>query len=89
MSTFAPGEIDAALQEADGDVDVAYAKLWRAKADEYASLVDMSEGSSRRQLSQLFKHAQEQLEYYDGRVAAAAEVAGTARRTRIRSIVRE
>lgn len=37
----------------DGSIEAAAAEVWREKAARYSGLVDMSEGSSTRKLSQL------------------------------------
>lgn len=43
----------------DEDLRLLASTLWREKAARFAGLVDVQEGNSRRNLSQLYKHALE------------------------------
>lgn len=64
-----------------GDIESATAEGWRIKAAEYADLVDTSEGTSKRAMSDLHQHA---LRMADSYVASVTRRTGT----RTRPIVR-
>lgn len=51
--------------DAAGSVEQAAADIWREKAAQYAALVDTTEGSSSRKLSQLRSAALEMASQYD------------------------
>jgi hypothetical protein len=54
---FTNVQIEDLLIQADGDVDAAVLSGWRQKAAEFAELVDVQEGTSKRAMSDLHKNA--------------------------------
>ena len=54
---FTNVQIEDLLLQADGDVDAAVLSGWRQKAAEFAELVDVQEGTSKRAMSDLHKNA--------------------------------
>lgn len=77
---------DAQIQgwiDATSDTDSAVVIGWRAKAAKYADLVDTSEGTSKRAMSDLHEHALAMLKAYTD-----AGAGGTGGRTRQHKIVR-
>lgn len=67
-------------------VNTAAARIWREKAASTATLIDISEGSSRRNLSAIHKQALSLADYFTG--LAEVERPSAARATRTRQIVR-
>ena len=69
-STDANGYTDVVLgglvDANGGSVNLASAVVWRRKAAKYADLVNVSEAGASRQMSDLFKHAQEMAAFYEG-----------------------
>lgn len=53
------------------NLDRAAARVWREKAAEFSSLVDISESGSSRKMSDLYKSALAMASMYDGRVTAS------------------
>lgn len=74
------------LDAANGDVRLAASVVWGVKASRLAGLVDVTEGSSSRKMSQLYKQALEMSTHFGG-VEAATGTTST-QRTRTRAIVR-
>lgn len=68
------------------NVELAAAEVWREKAARYAGLVDTTEGSSSRKMSQLRDAALKMAELYGGATVAVEPLA--ADRPRSRAIVR-
>lgn len=58
--------------DAAGSVEAAAADMWRERAASYAALVDTTEGSSSRKLSQLKAQALEMAVAFDQRVLMLA-----------------
>lgn len=75
------GYIDSSLT-----VELAAAEVWREKAARYAGLVDTTEGSSSRKMSQLRDAALKMAELYGGTDALSSPLADD--RPRSRAIVR-
>lgn len=71
--------------DAAGSVEAAAADLWRERAASYSGLVDTTEGSSSRKLSQLRTAALEMASFYEGSVDVVVAVAD---RPRSRAITR-
>lgn len=91
--TTEPYEYDAPLlsskiDQAGGDVRKAAGTVWAQRASAYAGLVDVTEGSSSRKNSQLYKQALDMAKYYGEDPAATPETPTTAGRTRTHQIVR-
>lgn len=63
--------------------DAAVAEGWRIKAAKFAGLVDTAEGTSKRSMSDLHKHALSMV------AAFGDDAAGARARTRIHKIVRD
>lgn len=61
-------EITLILAANKGFMNAAAAEGWAIKAGRYASLVDISEGGTDRNLSQKFKQAYQMANFYVGRV---------------------
>lgn len=61
---FTNVEVQALLDDSGSDVTKAALEGWRAKAAEYSNLVNVSEGNSQRQMSDLHKHALTMIDYY-------------------------
>lgn len=73
---FTDHELQVILNMANGDLNVAAAICWSAKASEYAELIDMNESGSDRKLSQMFKQASLRAEFFTeaaGSVEKAAQ----------------
>ena len=68
-STYEDSDLDFYLDEAEGDIDGAAAKIWREKASNYAELVDITEAGSSRKNSTLYEAATKQAEFYEGEAA--------------------
>lgn len=60
---FSNEEIDFLLAE-HGSVEAALGEGWRMKAASLAGLVDTTEGTSKRAMSDLHKHAVEMVKHY-------------------------
>lgn len=73
------------IDAAGGDVRKAAGQVWATKASRLAGLVDVTEGSSSRKLSQLYKQALDMATFY-GADSATATTAGA--RSGTRAIVR-
>jgi hypothetical protein len=65
-SKYSNTDLDVYIDAAGGDLDLAAARIWRNKMSDYADLVDISEAGSSRKNSDLFNHAREQADYFDG-----------------------
>lgn len=65
-STYENTDLDFYLDEAEGDINLAAAAIWREKASNYAELVDIQEAGSSRKNSVLYDHAVKQAEWYAG-----------------------
>lgn len=67
-------------EEGEGVVgNAVYLAGWKAKAAEYANLVNVTEGNSSRAMSDLYKAALQMVEFYQGQVdkdEAASGVGG-------------
>lgn len=74
---FSSQKITDLLTDAGGDVEAAVAEGWRVKAALLADLVDTTEGTSKRAMSNLHKNA-----------LAMAQASGTPSPTRLQKIVR-
>lgn len=59
-------DLDTYLERAGGDMAGAASLIWGEKASDYADLVNQSEAGSSRSNSDLFKHAVEQRDYFNG-----------------------
>lgn len=81
---FTDAEILDILAVAADDVELAVVEGWRRKAAAYANLVDTSEGTSKRAMSDLHKNALRMVESLTD-TSSSGSVAG---RTRSRQIVR-
>ena len=81
---FTNAKITDLLAQANDDVNAAVAEGWRIKAAKYADLVDTSEGTSKRAMSDLHTHALRMAATY-----GVSEATSTTGRTRTRAIVRE
>jgi hypothetical protein len=67
---FTNAQIQNMLDASGGVVVKAALSGWQAKAAEYSNLVNVSEGNSQREMSDLYKAALKMVEYYEGLVAA-------------------
>ena len=65
---FTDAQLQDMLDGVGGSQAQAALQGWRAKAAEYSNLVNVSEGNSTRAMSDLYKAAQLQVEYWDGKV---------------------
>lgn len=81
---FTDAQILTWLGDADGDVDAAVLRGWRAKAAIYVELVDTAEGTSKRAMSDLHKNALSMVEA----LSSGSSSGGTSGRTRIRKLTR-
>lgn len=81
---FSDEDITSFLTEANNDVNVAATIGWNVKAANLAHLVDMAEGSSRRQLSQRWEQAQKMAAHF----ASISGVDAASKATRIKQIER-
>lgn len=86
-TTYSNVDLEAHLQEAAGDFNVAAAAIWREKAGAYADLVNIQEAGSSRSNSDLFKHATEQAEHYEAK-GGETVTPGTTTGSTTRRIVR-
>ena len=80
---FSDEQIQDFLDMADNDLDRAAYEGWRRKAAEFANLVNVTEGNSARDMSDLHKNALEMIAHY-----SRARAGPTEGRTRIGRIVR-
>lgn len=69
--------------DSGGSVTKATVEGWRAKAAEYSNLVDVSEGNSARQFSDLLKAALEMLELYEKQAEAEDQVETEGKKGRV------
>src|SRR5690349_13079809 len=88
--TADPFEFDAPtltvyIDTAGGDVRAAAGVVWQVKASKLAGLVDVTEGSSSRKMSQLYKQALEMAAFYSG---GETTITGSTRSSGTRAIVR-
>lgn len=67
---FTNAQIQDFLDAGTGSISRAALAGWKAKAAEYSNLVNVSEGNSQRQMSDLYKAALEMVEFYEKEVAA-------------------
>lgn len=56
-SSYTDAELQAKLDNRLGDVNLAAADVWREKAAQYADMVDVTEGNSRRSWSKAYEQA--------------------------------
>ena len=61
---FSDEDIEDLLEQTGGNLDRAAYEGWRRKAAEYADLVNVTEGNSSREMSDLHEHALEMIAYY-------------------------
>lgn len=80
---FTEAQIADFLDLGNGSVERAVYEGWRAKAANFASLVDVTEGNASRAFSDLLKHANDMVKTY-----ARSSSGPTEGRTRIGKIVR-
>lgn len=90
--TATPQEYDAGalsgyITAADGDVRKAASLVWTTRASRYAGLVDVTEGSSSRKNSQLYKQALDMAKVYGAEDVTTTEPTPSGR-TRTHQIVR-
>lgn len=69
--------------DSTSSTDSAVVLGWKAKAARYADLVDTSEGTSKRAMSDLHEHALKMIQYYDGTAGGT-----TSGRTRVHKLTR-
>ncbi len=84
---FSDGVITDLLSQAAGNANLSALNGWRIKMAEYANLVDTAEGSAKRAMSDLHKHAKDMVEYYSN-AAGVEGFGGAGGRARIGRIVR-
>lgn len=70
---FTDAELTYLLEQTNQSMNRAAAHGWAIKAAEYVNLIDMVEEGSERRLSQRYKHARLQAEYFAGLAALDAE----------------
>jgi hypothetical protein len=80
---FTDTQIDDLIEEAGGDLEKAAFAGWRYKQAEFANLVNVTEGNSRRDMSDLLDNANAMVKLYGN-----ATGGNTEGRTRIGRIVR-
>jgi hypothetical protein len=84
--TDANGYTDQVLSDmfdaAGGDVNITAADVWREKAGKAADLVDVSEGSSSRKMSQVSANALKQADFYESLTVTATGAVTRGARTR-------
>lgn len=66
-SKYTNVDLDIFITDAGGDLQAAAAAIWAEKAGSYADLVNTSEAGSRRDNSDLFKHAIDRQAYYESK----------------------
>lgn len=67
---FSNEELSIILNRHNDEFNSAAAEAWAIKAAEFAVLIDVSEEGSERRLSQRYRHAMLQLDYYSNLVQA-------------------
>ncbi len=79
-------DFQSIIDQAEEDMDLAAADIWRQKAARFSTLTDVSESGSSRKMSQLHGAALTQAKFYEDRAnpAPVAEV----QRSRVRSATR-
>jgi hypothetical protein len=82
---FEDAELGGHIDAAGGDLRAAAGTVWAVKASRLAGLVDVTEGSSSRKMSQLHQQALAMAKYYGGEPTPAATTSG---RSGTRPIVR-
>jgi hypothetical protein len=87
LSRWDPGRMLEVLS-AHTTLEAAAASVWQVKAASYAELVDVSEGTSKRNLSALHKNALTMAEYWSKFASTTVEESG-APSVRIGRIVRD
>jgi hypothetical protein len=87
ISTWTPSRMLAAL-DGHETLEGAAASVWQQKAASYAELVDVSEGTSKRNLSALHKNALNMADYWSRFSSTTVEESG-APSVRIGRIVRD
>ena len=91
LGAAADGMTDLQLSERidanDGNVPLTASVIWRTKAADYSTLVDVTEGSSTRKLGSLYKNAIAMADMYAA-MAVDDESPGKTRGTRTRAIER-
>lgn len=85
-TTYTDDELHEFIVLESGSVNGAAALIWEKKSAESAGLIDIREGSSSRNLSDVHKQAAERAAYFRGQ--AETESAVTKRVSRTRAIVR-
>lgn len=75
-STFSDVDLATIISDNDGDLNLAAAAIWRQKAASFSALVDMQEGNSRRDLSDLMKNALQMADTYSARADATDRISG-------------
>lgn len=64
-TAFTNCQLQEMIDGASGSVERAAATGWRAKAAQYADLVDVTEGNASRSMSDLHEHALQMVKLYD------------------------
>lgn len=82
-SMFLDEVVNDFLTQAGGLNNTAYLLGWKAKAAEYANLVDVAEGNSSRAMSDLHKAALDMVDFYQGLVNDEAKAEFDGRRGRV------
>ena len=80
---FTDAELQAILDAYPDGFYAAVAEGWAVKAAAYVRLIDISEGGTERMLSQRYRHAYKQLEFWAGRASIEAETLLVAARSMI------
>ena len=70
--TFDDPSLSAFIDSAAGNLNSAAGVVWGVKAARLAGLVDVTEGSSSRKLSQMSDHALKMAAFYGGETATSA-----------------
>jgi hypothetical protein len=65
-SKYKSDKLAAILQAHNGDANLAAAQIWLEKAATYSKLVDMQEGDSKRNNSDLMKNATQMAKIFQG-----------------------
>lgn len=81
METYSDALLAAYLERNLSDVAVTAAQIWQEKAAAYAELVDVTEGSSSRKMSQLHTQALKQVSMYGGDLTGGSSSSGAASAT--------
>lgn len=87
VDNYSNADLDIFIERAAGDLNAAAALIWGEKASSYADLVNITEAGSSRSNSDLFKHAIEQRDYFNGLTGGGTPAATG--RTTTRRIVRQ